>query len=131
MKDLCASFDSALMGRVDVANTERNLRAVRRRSVLALVQREVDERTVGPRGRGVSAACPGVVPMMIPDVEIEAETVAVELYGAVEIRHCEHDGHETFGVVNHKRILPDLAPARRVPIGCDFRVSTQHLVECL
>ena len=106
MKDFCASFDRALMGRVDVADAERNLRAVCRRPVLALVQREVHERAFGPRGRGMSAARPGVVPMMVTDLEIEAETVAVELHGTVQIRHCEHDGHETFAVVNHKRILP-------------------------
>jgi hypothetical protein len=44
---------------------------------------------------------------MIAEVEIEAETIAIQLHGTVEIRHREHDGHEAFNVVSsHKRMMP-------------------------
>jgi hypothetical protein len=43
------------------------------------------ERSVSPRSGGVTAGGPKVFPVMIVYVEIEAETIAVELHGTIEV----------------------------------------------
>src|SRR5438067_682713 len=53
--------------------------------------------------------------MVIVDMEIEAEAIAVELHRTIQVRNDQHNGHQTIGVVDHKVMMPARLPTRTIP----------------
>jgi hypothetical protein len=101
MDDLCSGVDCPAMGRVEVVHPKRDLRTGRGRAVLALVEREVHELTIGPAHGRMTATDPGVIALMIVEVEIEAEAIPTQPHGAIVVRHRENDGHQALDVAIH------------------------------
>jgi len=75
--DVCTSIYCPLVCRVDISDSERDLRARRVLPVLALVERKVDECSLGPTRCGVTATDPAVVPLVIVEVKVKGEAVRV------------------------------------------------------
>lgn len=98
MKNLCARRDRALMCTVEVIDTEAHLRS-RGPLALALVESEVEKPLVGPCDRSVTAAdpairCAVVASLVVGDVEVKPEAVAVERHCTIEVRNLKHDRHQ-------------------------------------
>ena len=99
--DVCSGIDRPAMSRVEVVHPKRDLRTSSGRAVLALVQREAHELTIGPTHGGMTAADPGVIALVIVEVEIEAEAIPIQPHGAIEVRHRKNDGHQALDVATH------------------------------
>jgi hypothetical protein len=82
----------------DIADTERDLSTGRCGPVLGFVQSEVDEGAVSPRSRGMSTTSPWIIAVVIVDMEVETEPIPVDAHRAIEISHCQYDGHKPIGV---------------------------------
>lgn len=93
------------MGSVEIRDPQRHLGTAGRRAVFGGEQGEMHELAVRPRCRRVASARPRVVALVITDVEVEPEPVAVERHGTVEIRRREHHGDQAVGTVGHAHIL--------------------------
>jgi len=84
MKNDCASCLRSRVRRIEVIDAEAHL-CSRSPLALALVEREVKERPVGPGDGGVAAADPTIVgavvaSLVIGEVQVKSEAVSVERY---------------------------------------------------
>lgn len=88
---------------------------------LGLVQGEVEERPLGPGDRCVPTTDPAIVFAVIttPVIrhgEVQAEAVAVEGHGAIEIADFENDGDEPV-LLRHQNIMSTDARAVDPAVG--------------
>jgi hypothetical protein len=105
MQDLGAPVDCSGVGRIEIIDFERDLRRPGHVTVLGRIQREVDERTLGPRCRGMSPTGPPIVAGVIADMKVETERVAIEAQRSIEVGDLENDGDKTT-LLGHTDILP-------------------------
>ena len=114
VQHLSSRSHRAPVRRREIGHTERDLRALRRRSsILCLIKREVHECAIGPTRSGVTAAGPQIVAFVIAKVEIEAEAINEEADRPIQIRRRQHHSHQTLDLVVHDRIVPGSARQRK------------------
>ena len=124
--------DRRLVRSVQVIDSKADLRPCRALTI-ALVQREVQERSAGARDGGVTAADPAIVravvaPLMIGQVKVEPEAVSIELDRAVKVRHLQHDGRQStrfpHGHIVSDRCVVGTAPG--VPLSAALQRRAEH-----
>ena len=73
-----ARGESPLVSAVEILHSKPDLRSLSYRAVFRGVERKVDEVAFGPRRRRVLSTDPSIVAVVILDVKIETEAIAVE-----------------------------------------------------
>lgn len=101
MEHLCSGGHGTLVSGLDVGNPKRDLGTHGCGSIFGFIQREMHERAVGPTRRGMTATRPRIVALVIVDVKVKAESIAVELRGSIQIRDRQHHRHQPIGVIAH------------------------------
>jgi hypothetical protein len=81
-----------------------------RRRRFRCVEREVHERTVGPRSCSMATAGPAIISAVIGNVKVESEALAVRGQRTIEVRHLKDDSNEAVLLPWHERMMPGLEP---------------------
>ncbi len=98
VQNLGACLCCTAMGFGQIGHLKRYLDSRCRCSALRLVEREMNERAVSPRGCSMSPTGPPINPVVIAEVKVESEPVLVQGHRTIEIRHFENDCDETIQV---------------------------------
>lgn len=117
MDDLRPGRHGVLVRPVKVVDTEAKLGRARDLAGFGGVKREMEERALAPGAGGMAAADPPVVGVVLRQVQVDAECVAIQSDGPVEVGDFKDDGDGT-GVRIHDRWD---STCSRVSGGCGAR----------
>ena len=100
MDDLRPGRHGVLVRPVKVVDTEAKLGRARDLAGFGGVKREMEERALAPGAGGMAAADPPVVGVVLRQAQVDAECVAIQSDGPVEVGDFKDDG-DGAGVLIH------------------------------